>query len=256
MVHGKKVCDGDAVPTFSLNQCQPTPLDQQSSATEESDSEKVEEGSPSSVAVTTWIEEPPSVKDTEKEDRSDHQQDNVEDPRQNKGELVCRNMSSIENKEDGYISSAGSINTEQELRLLLKYMQMDGTTGGESTVTVQKATTSLGEKMQEQVHVPRVVKATLADSRHGETVCWDEQMVVPDAEKTPVGERSESMFISPRFDTQDRQNNVQLNWHFSAGPGLIEEVRCPLSPLPPMSYYPVLEPEGPIEGADQNVVLC
>lgn len=130
---------------------------------------------------------------------------------------------------------------------------MDGGTGGESTVTVQKASTSLGEEMQEQVHVPRVVKATLANASDDETVCWDEQIVVPDAEETAVGERSE--FTSSRFGAQGQRNDTQVNWHFPAGPGLIEEVRCPLWPLPPMSYYPVLEPRRPFEGADQNVIL-
>lgn len=261
------MCDGYAVPTFGLAQCQPTPLDQQSSAAEELDGEKPDEGSPSpakeqpsgdliDVAVAAWIEEHPSVKDTEGEGRSDHRQDHdVEDPRQNKGELVDRNVSSMENnKEDGGIFSAGDISTEQELALLWKCMQMDGGSGGESTVTVQRATTSLGEKMQEQVHVPpRVFKATLADARGDKMVYWDEQLVVPDAEETPVGERSEPVVASPRFDSQDRRNDVQVNWHFSAGPGLTKEVRCPLWPLPPTSYYPVLEPRGPFEGVDQNV---
>lgn len=255
-MNGKKVFDGDAVPT----QFQPTPLDQQSCATEGLDNEKADDESPSSAielsspdlideAVASWIDEPPLVKDTEGEGRSDHQQEHVEDPRQKKG-----NMSSIENNKDsGYISSAGSINTEQELGLLLKYTQMEGGTRGESTVTVQKAITSLVEKMEEQVHFPRVVKPTLADARDDETVCWDEQIVVPDAEETPVAERSEQVLISPQFDTQGQRNDVQVNWHFSAGPGLIEEVRCPLWHLPPMSYYPVLEPRGPFEGADKNV---
>lgn len=263
MVNGKKVCDGDAVPTFGLTQCQPNPLDQQSSATEESDGEKADEKSPSSArvqlspdlideAAAAQIEEPLSVKDTKGEGINDHRQDHVEDPRLNKGEVVNQSMSSMENKEDGYISSAGSISTEQELGLLLKYTQMDGGPGGESTVPVQKATPSFREKMQEQVHVPRVETATLSDSRDDETVCWDEQI----AEGTPGREKSEPMFTSPRFDTQDQRNDVHVNWHFSAGPGLVEEVHCPLWPLPPMSYYPVLEPRGPLEGADQNVVPC
>lgn len=115
MVNGKTVCDGDTVSTIGLTQCQSTPLDQQSSATEELGSKKTEEAGPSAAneqsstdlideAVTTWIEEPPapSVKDTEGERRSDHQ-DYVQDPRQNKGEQVDWNMSSIENKKRGYI---------------------------------------------------------------------------------------------------------------------------------------------------------
>lgn len=250
------MCDGDAVPTFGLTQCPLNPLDRQSSATEESDGEKAEEENPSSAkekpgadlidqAAAAAQIEPISVKDTEAEGRNDDQQDHVKDPRQNKGELIDQNMSSIASQEDGCFSSAGSINTEQELRLLVRYLQTDEGTGEESTVTVQKTTASFGVKMQEQVNVPPVVEATLGDSRAEETVCWDEQVVVPDAEETAVGERSEPT---------DQWNNNQVNWHFSAGPGLMEEVSCPLWPLPPMSYYPVLDPRGPLEGADQNIV--
>lgn len=247
MVNGKNAYDGDPLPT--LTQWKPTSLDQQSSGTEESGGKKADKVSPSSakeqpsadpIDSDARIEEPPSWKDIKVEGGC-YQQDQVEDTRQNKGESVDQSMSIMENKkEDVYISSAGGINAEQELRLLLKHMQMDGRTRGES----------LGEKVQEQVHVPREVKETLADARDGEMVCWDEQIVVCGAKQTSSGERSEPTFIYKRFDTQGQQNNVQVNWHFCTGPGLTEEVRCPLWQLPPMSYYPVLEPTGPFQGAD------
>lgn len=268
MVNGKKVWDGGALPTLKITPCQTTPLDRQSSATEESDGEKEDEESPTSAkeqpgadvideAVAVRIEEPPSVEDCKGESRNDHQQDNLEDPRHDQEELDGRNMTSMKHKiEDGCVASAGGINTEQELGLLLKCMRMDGRSGGESSVTLQKAetTASLGEKMQEQVDVPRVAKWTLADATGDETVCWDEQIVEPVAEEMPEGEMSEPMFIYPRFGIQAQQNDTQVNWHFPAGPGLIEEVRCPRWTFPLMSYYPVLESRAPFEGADQNVV--
>lgn len=268
MVNGKKVWNGDAVPTLNITQCQTSPLDQQSSATEESDGEKEDEESPTSAkeqpgadlideAVAVRIEEPPSVEDCKGESRNDHQPDNLEDPRHDEEELDGRNMSSMKhNIEDGCVASAGGITSEQELSLLLKCFQMDGRRGGESSVTLQKAetTASLGEKMQEQVDVPRVVKSTLADATGDETVCWDEQIVEPVAEEMPEGDMSEPMFTYPRFGIQAQQNDTQVNWQFPAGPGLIEEVRCPRWTLPLMSYYPVLESRAPFEGADQNVV--
>lgn len=265
MVNGKKVWDGGAVPNLDFTQC---PLDQQSSATEESDGENEDEESPTSAIeqprtdliledVAARIQEPPSVKDNEGESRSDHQQDNLEDPRHDEEELGGRNMSSMkDNTEEVCVASAGGISTEQELGLLLKCMQMDGRSGGESTFTAQRAETTaiLKETTQEQVDVPRAGKPTLANTKGDETVCWDEQIVEPVAEEMPAGEMSEPRFIYPRFDILAQQNDTRVKWHFPAGPGLIEEVRCPLWTLPPMSYYPVLEPRAPFKGADQNIV--
>lgn len=250
MVNGKKACDGDVLPTLGLTQCQPSPLEQQGCEKEESGGKKADKVSPIlaqeqlSADLTdsaARIEDPLSREDIEMEGGCYHQQDHVEDARQNKGELVDRSMSSTESKkEDVYISLASDISTEQELRLLLKHMGMDGRTKGES----------LGEKVQQkQAHVPRGVKETLANPSYNETVCWDERVVVPDAKEKALGEGSEPTFTYPGFENQGQRNDVQVNWHFSTGPGLMEGVRCPLWQPPPMSYYPVLEPRGPFQGA-------
>lgn len=214
---------------------------------EKSGGKKAHKVSPSSEESSAgpMIGKPSSKKDVEYEGGSFHRQGNDESARQNKEERVDKNMSSMENKRDGgYVFPAGGINTEQELGLLLKYLQMDGGTREESTITVHR--TSLAERIQEQVHVPRGVEETLDGAEHDKTVCWDEQIAVPDAKETPLGEMSSY----PPFKSQGQRNDVQVNWHFPTGPGLMDEVPCPLWPPPLMSYYPVLETRGPIKGAD------
>lgn len=275
------VCDGGALSALTFTQSQTTMSDQQispgSGAKEEkkeSSPEKEDGERPNTdkeqlitvlldEAVSKGSDEPPAAKDKEVEIRNRHQQDNLEDSKHDDGEIVCHNVSYINhNKEDECIPLKGDINPDQVPGAQLKCMLMEGKTG-ESTCNVQKTImdTSLGEKMQEQTQRPHVEKsATLANSTAEETVCWDEYMA-PVADEMPEGERSEQIFTSLLSDVQTHlmlssQHDTQMTWHFPAGPGLSDEVQCPLWPLPAMSYYPVSEPTVPFEGEDQNFVTA
>lgn len=279
MVNGTVVCDGGPLSTLTFTQTQTTMSDQQispgsgakeekkESAPEKEDGERPNADKEQLItvlldeAVSKGNDEPPAVKDKEVEIRNRHQQDNLEDSKHDNGEIVCPNVSYINhNKEDECIPSKGDINPEQVPGAQLKCMLMEGKIG-DSTCNVQKTTmnTSLGEKMQEQTQRAHVEKSTtLAYSTAEEAVCWDEYMA-PVADEMPEGERSEQIFTSLLSDVQTHlmlssQHDTQMTWHFPAGPGLSEEVQCPLWPLPAMSYYPASEPTVPFEGEDQNFV--
>lgn len=280
MVNGTAVCHGGALSTLSFTQSQTTLSDQQispgSGAKEkkkESPPENEDRERPNAdkellitvlleEAVSKGSDEPSAAKDKEVEIRNRHQQDNLEDTKHDGGEIVCHTVSYMNhNKEDECIPLKGDINPEQVPWPQLKFLLMEGKTS-ESTCNVQKTimNTSLRETMQEQVHQPHVEKSTIAKPTVEETVCWDEYMS-PVANKMPDGERSEQIFASLLSDVQTHlmlsgPHDTQMTWHFPAGPGLSEEVQCPLWPLPAMSYYPVSDPTVPFEGEDQKVVTA
>lgn len=272
------MCDGGALSTLTFTQSQTTLSNQQISPgsgskekKKESAAEKEDGGRPNAdkeqlttvlldEAVSQGSDEPPAVKDKEVEIRNRHQQDNLEDPKHDDGEIVCQTVSYMTHKKkDECIPLKGDINPEQVLGPQLKFLLMQDETG-ESTCNVQKTitNTSLGETMQEQVHWPHVEKSTLAKPTVEKTVCWDEYMS-PVADEMPEGESSERIFASILSDVQTHlmlssQHDTQMTWHFPAGPGLSEEMQCPLWPLPAMSYYPASEPTVPFEGEDQKFV--
>lgn len=273
-VNGTAVCDGGAPSTLSFTQSdqQISPGSGAKEKKKESASEKEHIERPNAdkellvtvlleEAVSKGSDEPPAVKDKEVEIRNRHQQDNLEDSKHDDEEIVCHTVSYMNhNKEDECIPLKGDINPEQIAGSQLKCLLMESRTG-ESTCNVLKMimNTSLGEKMREQVpHVE--TSTTLAKPTVENTVCWDEYMA-PVADEMPEGERSEEFFTSLLSDVQTHlilssQHDTQLTWHFPAGPGLSEEVQCPLWPLPAMSYYPVSGPTVPFEGEDQNVVTA
>lgn len=269
------MCDGGALSTLAFTQSQTTLSDPQispgsgaeekkkESAPEKEDGERPNADKEQLItvlldeAVSKGSDEPPAAKDKEVEIRNRHRQDNLEDSKHEDGEIVCHTVLYMNhNKKDECIPLKGDINPEQVPGPQLKFLLMEGKTG-ESTCNVQKTitNTSLGETMQEQVHRPHVEKSTLVKPTLEEMVCWDEYMS-PVADE---GERSEQIFASLLSDVQTQlmlssQHDTQMTWHFPAGPGLSEEVQCPLWPLPAMSYYPVSEPAVPFEGEDQNFV--
>jgi len=82
---------------------------------------------------------------------------------------------------------------------------------------------------------------------------WDEY-VSPTANEIPGGESHFKQSFSclpsntPSCLQLSGQQETQASWHFPAGPGLAEEVRCPLWQFPAVSYYPPMEPAAPFEG--------
>ncbi|KAK2826155.1 hypothetical protein Q5P01_020369 [Channa striata] len=93
---------------------------------------------------------------------------------------------------------------------------------------------------------------TLAESISQMSECWDEY-AFPTADEMHSGTSSSDLvFASPLYKTQacldlHGQHDEQAGWHFSVGPGLAEEVHCPLWQFPPVSYYPPVEQLLPFE---------
>lgn len=79
------------------------------------------------------------------------------------------------------------------------------------------------------------------------TECWDKYGMLPE----DSGESSKLLFGS--HSKLSREHDAQPGWHFPAGPGLTQEVHCPLWLFPKMSYYPPAEAPAPFEGEDQNL---
>lgn len=111
--------------------------------------------------------------------------------------------------------------------------------------------------LQREIQIPSVEEsATPSESVDTVNECWDEYFALS-AVEGHVGENSsELVFTSLLSDTQTQLpfTEQQTSWHFPAGPGLAEEVQCPLLEFPTMSYYPPPEPTVPFEGGSQTVL--
>lgn len=283
--NGTAVWDGGAVTTRRFTPAQTTLLDQWLSPKGET-KERMKELSPEkeddmrpdadkeqliavlhyetkNEAASKISEVQPAVKEKEAETRNEPQQDNVEDPEHDDGEIIHSEVFNVKQNAD----------PEQELRAQLECLLMEDSTR-ESAYPVQKTikTPSLEDSatpaelciqettgpIQEQIQTPRVEESTTPTKTTAEvTECWDEY-VAATADEMHGGESSKLIFASLLSNTQthltlSRQHDTQSDWHFPTGPGLREEVQCPLWPFPEMSYYPPIEPTVPFEGEDQNL---
>lgn len=84
-----------------------------------------------------------------------------------------------------------------------------------------------------------------------EVECWDEYKV---SNVDATGANSLSFVLASLLsesETLCEDGSLQHEptaWHFPAGPGLADELQCPLWQFPTMSYYPPLEQPVPFEG--------
>ncbi|KAI3367788.1 hypothetical protein L3Q82_026625, partial [Scortum barcoo] len=162
----------------------------------------------------------PSVKVEEAETRDGLQQDKVETLKREDGGKTVHNEVFLveENTEEG-------LSPEQEH---LECMRTED--------RIQETTCP----MKEKIKMPSINE------------CWDEY-VAPTANYMHDGESSSKLiFASLLSDTQtnlqlSEQQYAQTGWHFPAGPGLAEEVQCPLWQFPAGSYYPPTELTVPFE---------
>ncbi|XP_023272959.1 protein angel homolog 1 [Seriola lalandi dorsalis] len=107
--------------------------------------------------------------------------------------------------------------------------------------------------VQRQIQIPSVEESVTPSVTVDEiTECWDEYLA-PSAHERHGGENSSKLvFTSLLSNNQTHlkftgQHDTQTGWHFAAGPGLAEEVQCPLWQFPTVSYYPPTEPTVPFE---------
>ncbi|XP_070776757.1 protein angel homolog 1 [Enoplosus armatus] len=263
VVNGQAVWDGGVVTIRRFTPSQTTSLDQwvsPSSGTKGETKERMKEPSPEKKdvgpdtdkeqlmavlhdekkdeAASKMSEVQPAVKEKEADTR-DGQQDEVEAPKQGDGEITIHQVLK-QNTGDGSIFTAEDISPEQALWAQLEHLQTEDS--AQDTCPVQ-----------EQMQIPSVEESmTPAKSTAEVTERWDE-FVVPTADEMH-GEESSSklMFSSLLSNTEAHlklsgQHDTQTGWHFPAGPGLAEEVQCPLLQFPAVSYYPPEEPTVPFE---------
>ncbi|XP_067334908.1 protein angel homolog 1 isoform X2 [Channa argus] len=93
---------------------------------------------------------------------------------------------------------------------------------------------------------------TLTESITQVSECWDEYVLSTADEMQGCTSSSELLFASSLYETQTcpdlhGQHDERAGWHFRVGPGLSEEVYCPLWQFPSASYYPPVEQLLPFE---------
>ncbi|GAA6213682.1 protein angel homolog 1 [Lates japonicus] len=275
VVNGTAVWDGGAVTTRRFTQSQTTLLDQwlsPSSGTKGETKERMKEQIPEKDDPRTHTdkEQLVAVLRDETENKAvkiirEMQQDKVEVPPQEDIHVVLLRE---QNTEDAIISPTEDTSPVQALGAQLKCLQTDDSTQEtacpvqqqvqihtmEESVTptedsIQEATCSV----QKQIQIPSVEEPVPSfETVDKVTECWDEY-VAPVADEMHGGaSSSELVFTSLLSNTQthlnfNEQHDTQTGWHFPAGPGLSEEVQCPLWQFPAVSYYPTIEPTVPFE---------
>ncbi|XP_068436564.1 protein angel homolog 1 isoform X2 [Clinocottus analis] len=170
------------------------------------------------------------------------QQDRVEAPKQKVGEITIHEVLHMkQNTEDGIIFQTGDIGPENALGAQLECWPKEG--------RAQKTTSPVQEKIQ----MPSAEESTTPPKTASKvTECWDEYVTLA-AEEIHGGESNTKLtFPCLPSNTQSclklsRQQDTQASWHFPVGPGLAEEVQCPLWQFPVASYYPPMEPNVPFE---------
>uniref|UniRef100_A0A3Q0RET2 Angel homolog 1 n=1 Tax=Amphilophus citrinellus TaxID=61819 RepID=A0A3Q0RET2_AMPCI len=167
------------------------------------------------------------VKQKETGKRHGASQENLEDSKQEDGEMITHHKM----EGNGEISPTEEITPQEALETQAEDSIQETTCHLQETKTAVEETECCDETAVE------------------ETECWDEYLVPAVAEPHDEGINSKFVFFS------SEQHNAQTNWHFPVGPGLTEEVECPLLPFPSMSYYPPAEPMHPFEGKDKGYVF-
>lgn len=262
MVNGTAVWDGGSVTTKNFTRSQTSLLDQwlsPSSGTEGETKERMKEpssekedhtshemdkeqlmtvlhGETKKDAGVKMSEGQSVVKERETEMRDQQQRDGVETLKQEEITILYEVPHGKQNTGDGNIFLTESNNSEGALSAQLKCLQTKDVIQ-ETTSPVHKPTQSI-----EVLETPTQI-----------TECWDEY-TAHTADDMQVGTSSSEMaFASLFYNVQTHSNlsgqhNAQAGWHFAVGPGLAEEVRCPLWQFPAASYYPPVEQTLPFEG--------
>ncbi|XP_034713530.1 protein angel homolog 1 [Etheostoma cragini] len=211
-------------------------------------------------------------KENEAETTSEQIQDKVEAPKQVDREISQQEHREItihhevfhmeQNTEDGSIFPSEDVSPKQALGEQLECLQTEDNTQ-QTTRSVQEKIQSLDESVtpavtsiqdtthpvQEEIQVQNLEESMApAETTAEVTECWDEYM----APTADGGESSSELVPSSLlFNTQTHllsgHHDTQTSWHFPAGPGLAEEVQCPLWQFPALSYYPPKETIVPFE---------
>ncbi|KAF7670227.1 hypothetical protein LDENG_00043500 [Lucifuga dentata] len=102
-------------------------------------------------------------------------------------------------------------------------------------------------QLEEQIERPHLEESdSVAETTAKEFECWDEY-IIPSTDTNAAGARSPMLVVasclsdSGTLCKDSSLQHAQTGWHFPAGPGLADEVQCPLWQFPSMSYYPPLE---------------
>ncbi|XP_030247392.1 protein angel homolog 1 [Sparus aurata] len=221
-------------------------------------------GDTENEAASEMSEVQPAAKEKEAETINGPQE---EGPKEEDTDMTNHHemLHTMQSTDDGLICQTEVINPERELGAQLECLQMEdsakvttypvlkneGLPNSEDLVT--PAETSIQEtsgQVQEQIQIPSVKESrTPAKAPIEQTECWDEYISIS-ADGMHGGESSELPLASLLSNSQihlDLSRDTQTGWHFPAGPGLTEEVLCPLWQFPAMSYYPPIEPAVPFE---------
>ncbi|XP_071354476.1 protein angel homolog 1 isoform X2 [Trachinotus anak] len=182
-------------------------------------------------------------------------------------QIQIHTLESVTPAEDGTQETTFPAEVEIQIQSLGESVTPAEGSTQETTCSTEVQMQSLGESlipgednMQEitclvhrQMQIPSMEESvTPPETVSKITECWDEYLA-PTADEWHGGASSSKLvFTSLLSNTQTHlkfsgQHDTQTGWHFPAGPGLAEEVQCPLWEFPTVSYYPPIEPTVPFE---------
>lgn len=188
----------------------------------------------------------PEVEEEEAKTRNGPQQAG---PCLDSGEIIQHEVFDVkQNAECGCIFPSEHINLEDKVTTQLKGLlkedsQMQNAIRirslEESVVPAELSIQQTPGLIPKQTQMPSLTESV--------SECWDKYGMLPG----DSGESSKLLFGS--HSKLGREHDGHPGWHFPAGPGLTQEVHCPLWLFPKMSYYPPVEAPAPFEGEDQNL---
>ncbi|XP_026184756.1 protein angel homolog 1 [Mastacembelus armatus] len=250
VVNGTAAWDGGAVTSKRITQCQKTLLDQwhtPGSRTKGETKERMKKSGPEkendhttadmdkkqlmaaahegtkNEAAPKICDGQPAVEEKETAMTNGQQQDSVDTPKHEDGGMIVHHevLHENNNTEDGNIFPTDDISPEQACR-------------AQTTEDSKHQTVCC---VQEQKQIQNMEETV--------TVCWDEY-AAPTADEIHGGASGSNLvFTSLLSNSQttnvSSQHNTQTGWQFPIGPGLAEEVHCPMWTFPAVSYYPPFE---------------
>lgn len=219
------------------------------------------------ASKTTEVQSATNKQEMEMQDGKE--QDKVESPKQEGKEIQRDVFYMKQNSEDGTAFATEDQRQEQELGTQLECLHTEDSLlvatcplwGKMKILSIDESVSSHQESgktttypVEEQIEIQSLEESVSpAEPSRLETECWDEYLT-PNVAEQHEGVNSSVLDFSSLLSNEqiplkfNEKHDTQTGWHFPTGPGLADEVKCPLWHYPAVSYYPSLEPTGPFEG--------
>ncbi|KAM9354868.1 protein angel homolog 1 [Pholidichthys leucotaenia] len=206
------------------------------------------------------------VKEKEMVDKPGAVLERVEHPKQLAGEAVSHHkvLHLKQGKEEGSCSPTGEISPDQIPNRQFESLQINESLQEtdcpiwdpnleELLTQAEDSILETSSYAKEQIQEPQVTESLPFKEATDEIIeCWDEYLLST-SDETHSGAHSSTVVVAfPLSDTENHfkvrgQDYAQTCFHFPVGPGLAEEMQCPLWQFPTVSHYPPVEQTVPFE---------